>query len=1018
MATLAITSLYLVLLLWVAGQYLRRRDPLLRDVMLILLTVAMLFVLSVLRLTGAAPPRPLTALFHVVLLGQPFFVLRLVGRLRPVPRWGTGAALAAWWASAVPVVVLPAPLPPAAVWPVVGAFLVVEVAAAALLAADACRRAGAARFRLWCAAVGTGLFGVAVVIAGAGPATAAAAKAVALVSAVAYLLAFAPPRWLRRVWSSRAAYAMMRHLLDAPVSEQARQTWRRYCDRARKVLGADDVVVLVPTRAGFVRPVGRAGLMLENQRYRDADLDRLLMPGVTFDALAGSADVPRAAADLARATGTRFVTAAPAPVAGRRGALVMLNRYRTLFADDDVTLVVELAAHAAALAERATVLAERERLAVIVESSHDAIIGKTPDGIITSWNTGAERLYGYEAAEVIGRHAAMLFPTGQQDAEAQLMARILGGERIEQNLVQRRRRDGTVVTVSLTLSPITDPSGRIVGVASISRDVSERERAEAMFRGLLESAPDAMLGVTRDGTVTWLNTQAERLFGYSRDELLGQSVDILVPERIRAAHPRQRERYFADPQPRRLGTSRDLTAVRRDGTEFPAEISLSALRTDEGVIVSAAVRDVTERLQAHAERERLIAQAERDAADRRMQHTRRLESLGQLAGGVAHDFNNILAVISNYTELVLDTLDATTVEGADLAAARADLAQIGRAAERAARLTQQLLAFGRREITQNQVLNLNHVIGDIEQMLRRTLGEHIHLVTTLDRQLWPTCADPSQIEQILLNLAVNARDAMPGGGTLSIDTTTVELTAEDVTDSTPAPGRYVRLRVSDTGSGMPPEVAERAFEPFYTTKPPGSGTGLGLATVYGIATAAGGDVRLYSEPGIGTTVTVLLPAADADADAAPHTGGDVAAPASPPSATHETVLLVEDEADLREATGRILTRAGYHVLAAAGGAEAIRIAESHPAPIDILLTDVIMPKMMGTEVAARIHALRPGTPVLYMSGYAQPVLTEHGTLPADVTIVEKPFTRRRLLDRIDEVLHHTRRRPANTLPSG
>jgi PAS domain S-box-containing protein len=402
-------------------------------------------------------------------------------------------------------------------------------------------------------------------------------------------------------------------------------------------------------------------------------------------------------------------------------------------------------------------------------------------------------------------------------------------------------------------------------VSPPSRETSANGNApRPCSRGLLEAAPDAIVGVTRDGTITLINAQAERLFGYQRDELLGQPVEILVPERLRDQHPRQRERYFADPLPRPMGAGMALAAVRKDGTEFPAEISLSSLETDQGVIVSAAIRDVTERLEAQAERERLAAQAERDAAERRLQHTRRLESLGQLAGGVAHDFNNILAVIANYTELLIDSFDTTALTADDLAAARADLIQISRAAERATRLTKQLLAFGRRDITQTQILSLNHVIGDVEQMLRRTLGEHIHLITQLDGDLWPVNVDPGHMEQILVNLAVNARDAMPSGGTLSIDTSNTHLEQTDVEGTSLTPGRYVRMRLSDTGAGMPAEVLERAFEPFFTTKPQGAGTGLGLATVYGIATATGGYVRLYSEPGIGTTVTILLPAVDAE----------------------------------------------------------------------------------------------------------------------------------------------------------
>jgi PAS domain S-box-containing protein len=527
---------------------------------------------------------------------------------------------------------------------------------------------------------------------------------------------------------------------------------------------------------------------------------------------------------------------------------------------------------------------------------------------------------------------------------------------------------------------------------SAVRSPSAAEEAESVFMGLLDAAPDAIVGVTADGLVTLINAQAEQLFGYRREELLGQSIELLVPERFRDAHPGHRDRYFAHPRSRPMGAGVALTARRKDGSEFPAEISLSALATDRGLIVSAAIRDVTDRLLAQAERERLIAQAERDAAERRAQHARRLESLGQLAGGVAHDFNNILAVISNYSELVQDTLAVPDPGPEELAAARADLEQISRAAERAARLTKQLLAFGRRDITQAEVLDLNRIIGDVEQMLRRTLGEHIQMRTHLEpvRQVM---ADPGQIEQILVNLAVNARDAMPGGGVLSIDTADVELGSEDITGSALAAGTYVRLRVADTGIGMSAEVIEHAFEPFYTTKPRGSGTGLGLATVYGIVSAAGGDVTLYSESGIGTTISILLPTVEAPV----VTAVSPSAPGSAEAAHSGTILLVEDEDALRQVTSRVLTRAGYEVLAAAGGDQALGIARNHPGPIDLLLTDVMMPDMFGNEVADRIQAIRPGTPVLFMSGYAQPVLTENGTLQDGVVIIEKPFTSQELL---------------------
>lgn len=1001
--TIFVTALFFLILLWVSWRYLRERDPLLRDVMWIFAAVSMLFVLALFRWLVGEPFWPARGIVWALLLAQPFLTMRLVSRLRPVPGWLLTAAAIAWILCAIPVAILPRPLPAQVVWPCVIVFFAGEAVAAWLFAVEARRHGGAARSRLWCAAAGTALFGTALLLAGGGRAMAANARAVALMSALLYLLAFLPPGWLRRSWSWRAGHAVMRRLVAAPVREPAERTWQSFCEGAAKVLGVDAVVILSPVGDGTVQVAGAIGLPPSDFECTGLAVDELVDAHGQIDTVAERTRPPVAAVMLARATGTRFVTVAPVGVAEGRGALLILSRYRCLFAEDDVALFSELAGQAAALAGRAHVLAERERLAVIVESSHDAIVAKTVDGIVTSWNTGAEKLYGYTAEEVLGRYASMLFPTDQGGIETDLLARVASGQRVEQLRTRRRRKDGSVVTVSLTLSPITGPEGEVTGVASISRDITEHQRAEAMFEGLLESAPDAIIGVTGDGAIALINAQAERLFGYRRDELLGRSVDVLVPESVRGPHQQHRDKYFAAPNSRPMGAGQPLTAVRKDGTEFPAEISLSALDTDQGLIVSAAVRDVTDRLLAQQERERLITQAERDAAERRLQHARRLESLGQLAGGVAHDFNNILAVITNYAEMLSDTLASSSPDLAELVTARDDLAQISRAAERASRLTKQLLAFGRRDITQAQVLDLNHVIGDVEPMLRRTLGEHIHLITSPDRKLRPIHADASQIEQILVNLAVNARDAMPGGGTLSIDTSNAELDANDADGINLATGRYVRLRVSDTGAGMPAEVIERAFEPFYTTKPKGSGTGLGLATVYGIATGAGGDVRLYSENGIGTTVTVVLPAIDvpsatAETDANPVIATSATTPAN------ETILLVEDEDALRQVATRILARAGYQVLAATGGAQALHIAQTHTDVIDLMLTDVIMPRMTGNEVAARVHEIRPGLPVLYMSGYAQPVLTENGTLPDGVTIVEKPFTSRELLDHVGVAL--------------
>jgi len=519
--------------------------------------------------------------------------------------------------------------------------------------------------------------------------------------------------------------------------------------------------------------------------------------------------------------------------------------------------------------------------------------------------------------------------------------------------------------------------------------------------GLLEAAPDAILAVSAEGRIVLVNAQAVRLFGYARDELVGARIETLVPERYRAGHPGHRERYLSEPRPRPMGAGMQLAARRRDGSEFPADISLSAREIEGTTLVAVAVRDVSEQLELRTERERLRARSERERLEAQLNQAQRMESLGQLAGGVAHDFNNLLGVMLNYTSFVAEHIDEVAASSTDVRwrEVRRDIGQVLRAGQRATQLTHQLLAFGRREVVRPRVINVNTVVTEVEQMLRRALGEHIRMHLSLARGLWSVLADPGQLEQVLVNLAVNARDAMPDGGTLTIDTAEVVVDASShPTRPDLTPGRYVQIRVSDTGSGIPADIAERVFEPFFTTKPKGQGSGLGLATVYGIVTQVGGDVWADSVLGAGTTFTVLLPATD---DTAPVMSHETAP--APRRGGGETVLVVEDEDALRDVTQRILARSGYQVLTAASGPEALKIAEGEH-HIDLLLTDVIMPHMLGQELAARMREVRPGIPILYMSGYAQPVLASQGTLDPGVSLVEKPFSDSTLLDQVRAVL--------------
>ena len=505
------------------------------------------------------------------------------------------------------------------------------------------------------------------------------------------------------------------------------------------------------------------------------------------------------------------------------------------------------------------------------------------------------------------------------------------------------------------------------------------EWSEELSAGLLRAAPDAIL-VMDTGRIVLVNDRAQEIFGWPTDELIGRHAEVLLSDDGRRAYRDQLSRRDRlEPGP--MGTLA-LTAQRRDGSEFPAEATLARVETAQGRLAVAVVRDVSDRRRAEAERNRLRMEAQ-------AHRSQRLESLGQLAGGIAHDFNNMLGVIVNYANFVIEEAESPAPDPAAIAA---DARQVIKAGNRGTELTHQLLAFARREVVRPRVLDLNAVLADVEALLRRSIGEHITLIVRPGSPLPPVTADPGQIEQLLVNLALNARDAMPSGGNLVIDT--APFTPDDRSGPAGTPGipEYVRLRVSDSGEGMPAEVLDRAFEPFFTTKG-SAGTGLGLASVYGIVTQAGGEVSIASSVGLGTTVTVLLPVASSGAPA-PFPD------ASPLGGRGETLLVVEDEAALRDVAGRILSGAGYRVLAADGGAHALELAALHEGDIDLLVSDVVMPGMLGKELAERLLDVRPGTRVLFMSGYAQPVLASQGTLEPGVALLEKPFTAQDLLSAV------------------
>jgi PAS domain S-box-containing protein len=511
--------------------------------------------------------------------------------------------------------------------------------------------------------------------------------------------------------------------------------------------------------------------------------------------------------------------------------------------------------------------------------------------------------------------------------------------------------------------------------------------ADRTFTDLLDAVPDAIVCTDGTGRIVLANAQAGRLFGYRRDELAGQPVEICVPD----LDPARRAAVHASPQSQPDGPVHDLRARRRDGSTFSAEVSVTVLRTDYGTLVIAAVRDVSQRLAAEADRARI---------ERRLDQSRRLECLSELAGEVAHDFSTMLGVIINYTSILREEM-AGRLPADQAQSFQAPLNQIQEAGQRAAGRTHQLLAFARQETGQPRALNLNELVSQVHKLLLRTLGEHVELVTDLALGLSPVLADPRQVEEVLLNLSANACDAMPAGGRLTIQT--ANLYAEEpvpgATAALPA-GQYVMLKVSDTGAGIPQEMIDRVIEPFVTTKPEGQGTGLGLATVYGIVSQAGGRLEITSEPGLGTVVTALLPATTSQ-PAAAHVPA-----ARPPHrrGAGQTVLVVEDEPALREVTRRILTRNGYEVLTAADGAQALRLCTEHPSAIHALLTDVVMPHMPGRELADKVKRRRPRIQVLFMSGYSPAHLHAQGVLEPGAHLVEKPFDQPTLLARLHGLL--------------
>ena len=525
---------------------------------------------------------------------------------------------------------------------------------------------------------------------------------------------------------------------------------------------------------------------------------------------------------------------------------------------------------------------------------------------------------------------------------------------------------------------------------SLERADAKRRESDARKSAILDTAVDCVITIDHDGRILDFNPTAVATFGYEQCDAVGKRMaDLIVPPSLREQHYAGFARHIETGESTIMGTRLELSAMRADGSEFPAELTITRGDLGRRPFFTGYLRDISERKRAAQERANLETQ---------LRQSQKMEAIGRLAGGIAHDFNNVLTVIVGNSELLLSGLD-------DHDPRRGEVEEIRDAGEMASSLTRQLLAFSRRQSLEPRPLDLNRVVSGIVPMLGRTLGEGVELVAHLDPEVTPVLADPSQIDQVIVNLAVNARDAMPDGGTVTIETSNTELDEEYTARHASvalSPGRYVVLSMTDTGTGIDRETQAQIFDPFFTTKAAGQGTGLGLSTVYGIARQSGGSAWVYSEPGFGATFKVYLPVAETIAGDTPP----------PPTAGQpdederawETVLLVEDEDSVRRLVRRILESRGYSVIEAADGGEALRSCERHGGEIHLAITDTVMPAVSGPELGVRLLALRPDMKLLYMSGYGERMLEELNLSPADAAFIQKPFTAAALAEKARRLL--------------
>jgi PAS domain S-box-containing protein len=638
--------------------------------------------------------------------------------------------------------------------------------------------------------------------------------------------------------------------------------------------------------------------------------------------------------------------------------------------------------------------------AEFLETVPDAIVAVEPDGTIVQINSQTEALFGYQRSELIGQRIEVLVPESVRRAHREHRDAFAHAPKIRRMGagldLKGRRRDGSEFDVEISLSPVATGNGTLV--LSAIRDISDRKRIEEALRraneeldrktaqeigeyrarmaAIVDSSEDAIIGKNLDGTIIAWNRGAEKMYGYSPEEVIGKNIALLTakenPEEIPHILARIRRGERIDHY--------ESVRITKQGRRLDVSISISPIRDPGGAIVgaSAIARDITDQKRAEGH----------------LRQVQKMEAVGRLAGGVAHDFNNILGIVTACTELLRERVGA-------VGDAQQYIANIRKAVDRGTSLTRQLLAFTRKSTVQSQLLDLNTHLHEAIKLIRPLMGDDVEIVITARCPAAVIEIDPGYLDQIVLNLAVNARDAMPRGGKLILETSLVEGNAVFAEQHQPMkPGPYVMLAVSDTGVGMDSAVLPRIFEPFFTTKEVGKGTGLGLATVYGIVQQSGGHIWVYSEPGRGSTFKVYLP--NAEAKLGPATEGTAEMPVVRRDGT--TILLVEDDEIMLSLTRQLLVENGYSVLDAKDGKTALEVLSSHPGPVHLVLTDVVMRGMSGPELVAQVTSSHPGVKAVFMSGYTGELIAQHGHQRNDIPLLEKPFSRAALLKMLDEAL--------------